>query len=251
MSRKSIVLTLTLVILCGSISAQMVTDRPDQTESSSTIAKGALQVESGMLLSFEEIEMVSFRQILLPTTLFRYGIASGIELRLLNQFELLKVADESYQGISDLEIGTKIQLLSDDTRNTEIALLAQVSLPTGSRDLSGGTRGPSGFSVKLSVSHSLGENAGIGYNLGYDHPEGGYGNLTYSLVYGFGINDKVSAYVEPYGEITDMNKFVSNINAGFTFLARDNLQFDFSFGTGINHRMNFLSLGCSWLIEKE
>ncbi len=81
MSRKSIILTLTLVIICGQISAQMVTDRPDQTESSRTVPKGALQVESGMLLNFEEMEMISVRQILLPTTLFRYGITRGIELR--------------------------------------------------------------------------------------------------------------------------------------------------------------------------
>lgn len=248
MSRNAIVLTLTLVITCGQISAQMVTDRPDQTESSRTIAKGALQVESGMLLNFEEIEMVTVRQILSPATLFRYGITGGIELRLLNQIETLKAFGESYPGISDLEIGTKIQVLRDDTRNTEIALLAQISLPTGTRELSNRA---SGFSTKISVSHKLGENAGIGYNLGYDHPEGGNGNLTYSLVYGFGINEKVSAYVEPYGEIADMNEFVSNMNAGFTFLVRENLQFDFSFGTGINHRMNFISLGCSWLIEKE
>lgn len=248
MSRKAIILTLTLVIICGQISAQLVTDRPDQTESSRTVPKGALQIESGMLLNFEEIEMVSIRQILLPTTLFRYGLTRGIELRLLNQFESISAAGESYQGISDLGIGTKIQILRDDTRNTEIALLAQMSVPTGTPELSEGT---TGYSCKISVSHSLGENAGIGYNFGYVHPGGGKGNLAYSLVYGFGINDKVSVFVEPYGEIAEMDEFVSNINAGLTFLARDNLQFDFSFGTGLSHRMNFISLGCSWLIGKE
>lgn len=248
MSRKSIILTLTLVLICGEISAQMITDRPDQTESSRTVMKGALQVESGMLLNFKEIEMISVRQILLPTTLFRYGITRCVELRLLNQLETLKGLGQSYQGISDLEIGTKIQVLRDDTRNTEIALIAQISLPTGTRELS---QRASGFTTTISISHRLSENAGIGYNIGYDHPEGGIGNLTYSLAYGFGINEKVSAYVEPYGEIADMGKFVSNINAGFTFLAKDNLQFDFSFGTGMSHTMNFISLGCSWLIEKE
>jgi len=248
MNRKSLILILTLVIICGQVSAQIVTDRPDQTESSVTVPKGALQMESGMLLNYEGNDLIRSRQILLPTTLFRYGITRGIEVRLLNQFESVKTAGESYQGISDLGIGTKIQILRDDTRNTEIALLAQISIPTGTGELSEYT---TGFSGKISVSHSLSETSGIGYNLGYDHPGSGKVNLTYSLVYGFGINDKVSVYVEPYGEIAEMDEFVSNMNTGFTFLARDNLQFDFSFGTGITHRMNFISVGCSWLIKKE
>ncbi len=44
--------------------------------------------------------------ILAPTTLLRYGITEGIELRLLSQFETIKLQDQLVQGISDLEIGT-------------------------------------------------------------------------------------------------------------------------------------------------
>ncbi len=44
--------------------------------------------------------------------------------------------------------------------------------------------------------------------------------------------------------------FLQNFDAGVTYLAKDNLQFDLSFGTGINHRMNYISLGCCWKIGK-
>jgi len=34
-------------------------------------------------------------------------------------------------------------------------------------------------------------------------------------------------------------------------LVKDNLQLDFSFGTGINHTMNYISLGFSWKTLKK
>ena len=79
----------------------------------------------------------------------------------------------------------------------------------------------------------------------------GKGEITYSLVIGIGINDKVGIYVEPYGEITNLEDVIANFNTGFTYLLNKNLQFDFSFGTGINHPMNYMALGFSWLMEKE
>jgi len=36
---------------------------------------------------------------------------------------------------------------------------------------------------------------------------------------------------------------IVNFNVGFTYLVQDNLQFDFSFGTGISDYMNYASIG--------
>lgn len=248
MNRRLLFIIPILLGAVAEISAQLVTDRPDQTESSSTVPFGALQIESGLFLAFDGDSPVSARQLLLPTTLFRYGLTRGIEIRVLSQFESLKTADEKLQGISDLGLGTKIQLLKGEGRNTEIALLAQVTIPSGTAEVAGER---TGLASKLSVSHALGDNAGIGYNIGYDHPGEEEGFLTWSLAFGFRVNEKVGVYVEPYGETASFGEMVANINAGFTCLVVNNLQFDFSFGTGLNHRMNFLSMGCSWLIERE
>ena len=88
-------------------------------------------------------------------------------------------------------------------------------------------------------------------DLGYNYFGDAKGDLTYSLALGMGINSKVGIYIEPYGELSNMEKFVTNIDTGFTYLANNNLQLDFSFGTGINWTMNYMSVGCSWLINKE
>jgi len=245
---KKLILVILVIIIGGEIDAQIITDRPDQTESSSTIARGGLQIESGVFMGYEGGEFFSTRQTFLPTNLFRYGITNGFELRILNQFEGLEVDNNSFQGISDLEIGAKIQMLKKESLNTEIAFLTHLIIPSGTHEL---TSGKYGSINKICISHELNENTEIGYNLGYNYFGEGDGDLTYSLALGIGVNDKVGIYIEPYGEVINLEEFILNFDSGITYLVNQNLQLDFSFGTGINHRMNYISAGCSWLIVKE
>ena len=244
---KSLIAIICFISL-GNINAQIITDRPDQTESSTTVYKGNLQIESGFLIGFEGDEQESIRQLLVPTSLFRYGISKSIELRLLSQFETLKFNEQSIQGISDLEIGTKIQIQKNESKNTEIAFLSHLLIPTGTKEV---TNEKIGTINKISISHKISETIGLGYNFGYSYFGQDKGDLTYSLALGIEVNEKVGIYIEPYGEISNLKEFVLNFDTGFTYLANENLQFDFSFGTGLNHRMNYLSIGFSWLLKKK
>ncbi|MEJ2596378.1 MAG: transporter, partial [bacterium] len=238
---KSILWFILLLFIFSNIEAQILTDRPDQTESAATVPGGSLQVESGLFLGYEEYTNPSARILLLPTNLFRYGLADIIEIRLVSQFLSLKVEDETYQGIDDLQIGTKIRLLGGSDRNTQIAFLTHLLVPTGTNGVSIENFGTIN---KLSISHTLTENMGLGYNVGYDYFGFGKGIIVYSLSLGIGINERLAIFLEPYGNVPDLEEFILNFDTGFTFLANDNLQFDFLFGTGITHRMNFMSIGC-------
>ena len=240
-----------IFLLCCSITLaaqEIITDRPDQTESSSTIQKGNLQIESGLLLEFlgEDISC-SERNILAPTTLIRYGLLDFAELRIVSQIESVKNNSTSVTGISDLEIGTKLQLLKKEKSLLEIALLSHIIIPTGSKEVSSNTTGSIN---KLCVSHRSNTNISIAYNLGYNYFGSGKGNPTYSFVLGSAINDKASVYLEPYGELIEFEDNVININSGITYLLKDNFQLDFSFGTGINHIFNYTAIGFSWNIGK-
>lgn len=230
-------------------SQSIITDRPDQTESSSTIEQGSLQIETGILIGFTEDDFTSERQLLAPTALFRYGITNGVELRVLSQFESLKDQNSSQRinGISDLEIGTKVQLFKKEDINTEIAFVSHLILPTGSMGL---TNDSFGTINKLSISHEINDALELGYNLGYDYFGEGNGDLTYSVAFGFSVTDKLGIYIEPFGSFVDINTLEANFDAGIAYLLKDNVQLDFSFGTGINHTMNYLSVGCSINIAK-
>ncbi|NJN77122.1 MAG: transporter [Saprospiraceae bacterium] len=240
-----IFITTILLIIFGQINAQIITDRPDQTEGSSSVGDGNLQIESGLLLGFENDNGKTVQQILAPTTLFRYGITDGIELRLVHQFETLKFQDKRTSGISDFEIGTKIELWNKAESKSEVAFLSHLIVPTGTKELGSDKFGTVN---KLSISHDVGDGFALGYNVGYDYFGEGKGNFTYALAFGIGINDKVSVYIEPYGDVLDFEALILNFDTGFTYLANDNLQFDFSFGLGINHQMNYVSAGVSWRI---
>jgi hypothetical protein len=165
MNKTSIILLLIFLINNIVFSQTIITDRPDQTESSSSIDRGSFQIETGILLGFTEDEFSSERQLLAPTTLFRYGITKGIEIRVLSQFESLKnqSSTQKTRGISDLEIGTKIQVFKKENINTEIAFLSHIILPTGSTGL---TNNSYGTINKISISHTLNDALGLGYNVG-------------------------------------------------------------------------------------
>ena len=240
-----------IFLLCCSITLaaqEIITDRPDQTESSSTIQKENLQIESGLLLEFlgEDI-LYSERNLLAPTTLIRYGLLDFAELRIVSQIESVKNNSTSVTGISDVEIGTKLQLLKKEKSLLEIALLSHIIIPTGSKEVSSNTTGSIN---KLCVSHRSNTNISIAYNLGYNYFGSGKGDLTYSFVLGSRINDKASVYLEPYGEFIEFEDNVININSGITYLLKDNFQLDFSFGTGINYTFNYTAIGFSWNIGK-
>ena len=230
-------------------SQTIVTDRPDQTESSSTVGKGELQIESGILYGTAKDDFFSEEILLAPTVLWRYGIKDKIELRLLTEFASVKdkLTSEKVNGITDLQIGAKIQLLKKENVKTEIAILSHIIIPTAKKAL---TLDELGTINKLSVAHNIGDTFGLGYNIGYDYYGFGSGNLTYSLALGLSISEKVGFYIEPYGALVEFDNHESNFDAGFTYLVKDNLQLDISAGTGLNHKMKFVSIGCSVNITK-
>lgn len=234
-------LTFFSVLLFANLQAQIITDRPDQTESSSVIGSGNFQIESGFLL---ETDHNNNKNILLPTNLLRFGLSDQLELRLVNEFSMVAEEQETtFSGMNDLQIGVKLSLTNDESKSTQIAILDHLIVPSGSNNL---TDNSYGISHKFSVSHEV-PNFDLGYNIGYDYFEGGSDALTYSLALGKAIHEKMSVYIEPYGSWENLETFQLNADSGFTYLMKENLQADFSFGLGLNHRMNYSSIGISWL----
>ena len=242
---KKIVLLCVLVLTLKTFSQGIVTDRPDQTESSITVSKNDFQIESGVL--YQKIDYSN--SFFGPSTLLRYGITNGIELRFVFQHESTKIeldgVDIKYSGFNDLEFGTKIQLLKKEAINTEMAFLSHVIIPTAKENLSSNRVG---IVNKLSISHIISDKIGLGYNIGYDYV-GRQSSLTYSAALGIQLSNSLDFYVEPYGEWGESNNFESNFDVGFSYLVNDNFQLDTSYGVGLNNDMQYLALGFSWKIQ--
>lgn len=239
---------ITLLLSAACFSQQIITDRPDQTESSSTIPKGSLQIEMGIVAASKENNTLnSFAG---PSTLVRYGLTEKIELRFFNQYEAhkLELFDETSKvsGFSDFEIGAKVQLLKKEELSTKIAFLSHVIIPTAKDELSNNKMGTIN---KLSISHSLSDRLGLGYNVGYNYV-GQIHSFTYSAALGFSFTDNFGGYIEPYGVYGEQGFFESYFDAGLTYLLSDNFQVDASYGLGLNNDLQFFSAGFSWNIPK-
>tara|TARA_B100002052_G_C15846313_1_gene582692 strand:+ start:393 stop:1124 length:732 start_codon:yes stop_codon:yes gene_type:complete len=242
--KKKYLLILAYLFTLTAFSQSINTDRPDQTEGSSTINKGTFQIETGILLS--EDDNTNEKSLFLPSTLLRFGITDNIELRIFQEIEHKIYHSNTITGFNDLQLGLKLQLFKKENSATEIAFMSHINLPNSSDFFSNNRIG---IINKLCISHPTNKRTQISYNIGYDYMQKGNGDITYSIVTSYAVNDKFNTYIEPYGEINELSEHLGKINLGFTYLIKENMQFDYSLGSGVNHIFNFTSIGYSVLFN--
>ena len=220
----------------------MVTDRPDQTESAITIKENYLQIETGTLLE-NTPDITSW---VLNSTLFRYGITDKLELRVVNELisDSFKNTDINISGRSDVELGIKYNLINSAI---QLAYLSHIILPTGSDNFS---TNQYGWSSIMCFSHSVASGIDFGYNLGYHLIAKTEDSVTFTYAIGFSLSEKIGFFSEIYGSYDGVNNWSTHYDNGFTYSAKDNIQLDISFGTGLTDGPNFYSLGLSWRFPK-
>ena len=233
--------TLAGAVGAGAQSPELVTDRPDQTESATVVPRGLLQVETGYLFA-RDGGVDSFA---VPGTLFRIGLGGRTELRLGHAGVM---GAQGRRGAGDSEIGTKVNLIPQaDGWRPELALLGGLSLPTGGRGFSSGGTDPSflvAFAHGLGPGISLGYNAGAAWDSSPDRADRA-ASVVYSLALGIGLTDRLGAFIEVFGDrqVTDEVAAAVSADAGLTFLLTDILQFDVSVGRGLRGPADDLFVG--------
>ena len=145
-------------------------------------------------------------------------------------------------------VSLKIHILKKENSLFEIALLSHLVLNIG---LEHTLNTQLGSVNRLCFSHPSDNKLSLGYNIGYNYFGVNTGDLTYSIVLGIGVNNKLSLYIEPYGDFIDMEDHLASINMGATYLLKDNFQLDCSFGTGLNYNTSYTAVGFSWYLLKD
>jgi len=251
---KKLLITLTMLFTIYYLRAQkisgkeLVTDRPDQTESARTIPSGTVQFETGLISEWFGRGVDAERAMGFPDLLVRIGLGEIFELRTSMGLNSLYVKDidrwKGSVGISDFEAGAKFQLYKKEGSGIEVALLTHVVFPTGTINVADKVWGSIS---KLAISHDLTESASLGYNLGYDWFSKAGGKFIYSIALGNSINDRWGIYGEIYGSASKRDMpFIINFNGGLTYALKETLQLDFSAGTGLNNKMYYISTGISY-----
>ena len=236
---------------------EMVTDRPDQTESPLAVAPGYVQLELG----WSYVDAGSAKLHSIPGTLARIGIVRGVEARLgfAGWRHLEEAGSETTQGAGPLGVGVKGELLRGEGLKPGVALLGEVLLPTAAEGLGPTRVDPA---VRVALAHELSEVVGLSYNVGVvwlsERRETGESRTftqgLYTLAFGFALGQRVGAFAEAFGTVplTEESFAAHLLDGGFTVLVLPNLQLDLSAGVGLDRDADdwFVGAGASWRVPR-
>lgn len=215
----------------------IITDRPTQSAATSTVGDGKFLIETGLILE----QTNEFNNLLNLNSLFRYGLSDKIELRLTMNYDRISGDDFVVSTIGSTNLGAKVFLGSVQNSFADISVIGQLNLPTGeeNEDTTG--------EIRFNFANQISDAFSLGYNLGLAIAPGGESELTpfYTCVLGASISDGLTAFIEPYGNLSDPADH--RLNAGLIYLVSNKFQVDISGGVGLSEASpdSFIGFGAA------
>jgi len=231
----------------------LITDRPDKTESALVVPAGWLQVETGFYLLQDKVTEnridSDIKTYGIGTTLLRFGLSSNLELRYASEYlyqETTANGSSSHvNGMGGAIIGSKLQLVRDNPSVPDIAALIQFHLPIGSENFRSQKIEPE---LIVAAAHGLSDRFALSYNVGgtWNQAEDVIVFL-YSTALSIGITDKLAGFSELYGDVSAHSSASYQFAVGATYKLLSNLQTDASAGGAFTQNAPdwFVSVGIS------
>jgi hypothetical protein len=235
----------------------LITDRPDQTESSAVVGPGFVQLEVGWTYSRRDDGPSHLGSHAVPQIMARIGLVNRLEARVgfagwqtVRVEEAMAVLDD--RGVGDIEVGVKYQLHAGRGVTPSLALLAGASVPTGEEAFSSGRVDPS---FRLSFAHELTRRVSLGYNVGTqwvtETDQSGLrdtrAETTYTLAFGVSLTERLGVFAESFGTLAldHRGSDTHSLDGGLTLLLTNSAQLDVSGGFGLNSAPDdwFVGLG--------
>ncbi len=222
---------------------ELITDRPDQTESSETVPRGMVQIETGYSHTEDDDAGFDVDVDSLPETLARIGLSDNVELRVgFDGYQWVDVGPlGDVDGAADSSLGVKIGLVDENGCRPQIAVLGQVSLPTGSDAFTTDRADPA---FRVTFANTLSETLSLGYNVGaaWATEEDGLGDrhtlsvVEWTVALGIAGGERLGFFVELFGEagLSASGPPSHSFDGGATYLLRDNVQLDAAVGVGLS-----------------
>ncbi|HEX6864665.1 MAG TPA: transporter [Thermoanaerobaculia bacterium] len=214
----------------------LVTDRPDFTESTSTVPRGHFQIEGGTTLTrVEDVDATSFGELLV-----RIGTGERWETRLGVGYARIETPFDEFSGLEDPSVGIKVRFTDDPGElgpgQPAASLIVAASIPAGDEELTEDEWVPEG---KLALAWELTPRFSLGSNLNYVYAMDGderLHQLGATLSGSLSLTDRLGAYLEWFGfsEETEDGPSTHYANTGVTWLINNDLQVDARVGTGLN-----------------
>ncbi len=180
----------------------LVTDRPDFTEAGSTVGRGVAQLEIGYTYTFDEDTTGSTKSHSYAEPLLRYGIlADWLEPRVGWNYADEETAGVTNSGSEDLYLGFKVGLTPQEGILPEMALIPQMTVPTGSDGFRSDEVLPGlNWIYGWELSDNISTAGSTQFNRAIDGgtPDN-YTEWAQSWTIAFSLTDKVGAYTEYFG----------------------------------------------------
>ena len=191
-------LAFVLALVPGASSAQVINpDRPDVTNGTHIVDRGALQVEVGGIFTRSA---ASDHQFGLPFT-GRVGLFDWLELRLGGDGLVVQTEEGTRQsGFGNVQAGAKLRLARKTGADSLFSILPAITIPTAPKDLGSGDPD---YTIALLASADIGSrghvdaNYGIGA-IGAGHGEPHFMQHTASVSASVAATSNLSAYAEVF-----------------------------------------------------
>lgn len=213
----------------------IITDRPDFTESPTTVPAGGLQIESGATFGKSDVWN-------LPELLIRWSPFADAEIR-LEPPEYLGIGET--QGVGDFRVGGKVHV--GGFAGWDFGAIGMVSVPTGDDVFTTDSVDPEFI---LTGGRDLFPRLSLGVQGSIALPEGPDGSRTEvgsaTIVLGAPIRPRAGTFFEVLTEFADGEFPIVTLHHGYTLLLSPDRQFDihaglagqndYFMGVGYSHR---------------
>jgi Putative MetA-pathway of phenol degradation len=223
---------------------EFATDRPDKTETPTTVDAGHYQLEMDFAtFTLDRANGVRTEVWNVAPLNLRIGLLNNVELSLVfdSYFHVNEEAGitSTMSGVGDFTTRVKINLWGNDGGQTAFALLPVIKFPTntdglGNNSVEGGVIFP--FSVKLPWKIDM----GMGTGIAFARNESGssyHAEFLNSVTFGHEIIGKLSGYCEFFANVSTErdSDWIGTVDLGLTYALTENLQLDCGCNIGVTH----------------
>jgi hypothetical protein len=229
------------------VNSQIVTDRPDITESAMVVPAGSLQLENGFTWTSDHgKQSADFSESLL-----RFGVLGRTEVRLVVPNYLDGVGPKSSgSGFEDLAFGLK-QQLGPLPGGVDLSVIVALSLPSGGRRVSSGGYDPFvklPWSKELEHGWSIGGMQSLFWNTDHSRRSGVWEPTFYLEKQITKALDAFIEYAADYSQIGG-SKQVAHFGTALKLNATNQIDFHFGFGLNSETPNHFFAVGYSLRVD--
>jgi hypothetical protein len=228
------------------VEGPLSTDRPGFADTTAALPRGHVQLELGYTFTENREDGIQTRDHAIGQTNLRLGLLDNLELRTLwSGFSATEIrstrgvsSTDHEDGAGDVTFGLRTEVLQNEGVVPDLTLLTDLLVPVGSENKSADDLVPD---LRLAYGWLLTESLrlyGVGIAAAASGDDGRFFQGSASAGLSYPLTDRLGTFVEYFGIYSSGNGDAPshNLDGGFTFLLRDDLQVDLSAGVGLNEQ---------------